>query len=529
MRAQGVAVRLECDVRYGWGRAYSTGLMEATQERWLPLAQALSLAEQQRAGGRLDAAEGLCRRILEVAPGHAGALHSLAIVLHDKGDLARAIEALERAIAVKGDVPLYHANLAEMCRRVGRLDEAITAGERALALKPDDPFVLNNLGIAHYDRDEYDRAVECYRRALALAPGSAQAHNNLGNAVLAQGDATTALTCYRRAVLLKPDYVDAHNNLAMTLLLAGDFEAGWRELEWRHRRAGRAETRFRQPQWRGEAFAGKTLLVQAEEGHGDAIHFLRYLPDVAARGGKVVLAAHRPLVRLARDLAPAVDVMTLGEKPPPFDLQINLMSLPLVFGTTLASVPAEVPYLAVDAGLAERWGRRLAAGTALRVGIVWSGALQYGHNRHRAIPAERLAPLLEIDGITWFSLQVGEPATQLARLPPGKITDLSGALADFGETAGAILALDLVISTDTAVPHLAGALAQPVWVMLAFMPDWRWLLGRDTSPWYPTMRLFRQPRPGDWPAVVERVAVELRRLLGGERQRLLPSAGGKAV
>lgn len=500
--------------------------MRVTQGRWLPLAEALSLADQQRAAGRLSAAEGLCRRILEVAPTDPGALHSLAIVLHDKGDPSGAITALERAIASKGDVPLYHTNLGEMYRRVGRYDEAVLAGERALALDPDSPLVLNNLGVARYDCGEYDKAAACYRRALAIAPRSPEAHNNFGNAVLAQGDATTALAFYRRAVALNPDYVDAHNNLAMTLLLTGDFESGWRELEWRHRRAGRPQTRISQPEWQGESFAGKTLLVQGEEGHGDAIHFLRYLPAVVARGGKVVLAVHRPLVRLARDLFSQVEVVALEEQPPHVDLHCSLMSLPLVFGTTLASVPAQVPYLSVAAEVAERWRRRLAGGSTLNVGLVWSGSVKYGQNRHRAMPAERLAPLLDIEGVRWFSLQVGEPKVELSRLPRGKITELSGELSDFTETAGALLALDLVISTDTAVPHLAGALARPAWVMLAFMPDWRWLLDRDTSPWYPTMRLFRQPRRGEWGRVVERVGAELRAVINGERRRLLPTALG---
>ena len=501
--------------------------MRVTQERWLPLAQALSLAETERAAGRLAAAEALCHRILQVVPSDAGALHLLAIVLHEKGDPIGAVEALERAIAAKGDVPLYQANLAEMYRRVGRHEEAIAAGQRALALNPDNPLALNNLGIAYYDRDQYDRAIECYRRSLALSPGSPEAHNNLGSAMLAQGDATAALACFRHAVALKPDYVDAHNNLAMTLLLTGDFESGWSELEWRHRRVVRPQVPLSQQQWRGEDFTGKTLLIQGEEGHGDAIHFLRYLPAAAARGGKLVLAVHRPLVRLARDLVPPVEVVALEEQPPRFDLHCSLMSLPLVFGTTLASVPAQVPYLSVATDVVELWQQRLAGGSALKVGLVWSGALKYGHNRHRAMAAERLAPLLEIEGVSWFSLQVGEPKRELARFPHGKITDLSGELTDFTETAGALLALDLVVSTDTAVPHLAGALARPAWVMLAFMPDWRWLLDRETSPWYPTMRLFRQPRRGEWGTVVERVAAELQAVRNGERWRLSPPASGR--
>jgi hypothetical protein len=266
----------------------------------------------------------------------------------------------------------------------------------------------------------------------------------------------------------------------------------------------------------------------AEEGHGDAIQFLRYLPAVAARGGKLVLAVHRPLVRLAERLAPGAEVIALEAALPRFDLSCSLMSLPRVFGTTVATVPATVPYLSVDPGVAERWRQRLVGSRGLKVGLVWSGALRYLHNSRRAIAAERLAPLFDLDGISWFSLQVGEPAAELTRLPPG-ITDLSPQLTDFAETAAAILALDLVISTDTAVPHLAGALARPVWVMLAFMPDWRWMLDRETNPWYPTMRLFRQPARGAWREVVHRVGMELRSVVDSRRDRLTSSVRAGSV
>lgn len=483
----------------------------------------MAAAEQRRANGDLPGAEDLCTQVLRAHPAHAPALHLLGVVLHQRGDLPAAIEALERAVSAQGGVALYHANLGEMCRQAGRLDDAISEAGLALALEPRNVHALNNLGIAHYDREEYEQAVESYRRAIEVAPDSAEAHSNLGNAVLALGNAAEALTFYRRAVALKPDYGDAHNNLAMTLLLSGDFENGWREFEWRHRRPGRERRRFEVPEWQGEGFDGRTLLVMAEEGHGDAIQFLRYLPAVAARGGKLVLAVHRPLVRLAERLVPGAEVIALEAALPRCDLSCSLMSLPRMFGTTLATVPATVPYLSVDPEVAGRWRQRLVGSRGLKVGLVWSGALKYLHNPRRAIAAERLAPLFRLGGISWFSLQVGERAAELALLPIG-INDLSPYLTDFTETAGALLALDLVISTDTAVPHLAGALARPVWVMLASMPDWRWMLDRETNPWYPTMRLFRQPVRGVWDDVVQRVGVELQSVLDGHRGRLTPAS-----
>ena len=496
--------------------------------QWLSAAEALALAESHRQAGRLAAAEDLCRRVLQAQPAHGATLNLLAAVVYQRGDAAAGIDLLRQAIEVNGGVPLYHSNLGEMCRVSGRLDEAVAAGRRAVELQPNYARAWNNLGIAYYDRDELDAAEECYRHAVELVPDFAEAYSNLANARLARADTAEALALYRRAVLLKPDYVDAHNNLAMTLLLTGDFTAGWRELEWRRQRPSVSGRGYAGPRWQGESFAGKTLLVHAEEGHGDAIHFMRYLPEVAKRGGSVVLAVHRGLARLAGRIAGVSAVIQLDAPAPPFDLQCPLMSVPLVLGTTLESVPAEVPYLSVDDAVVDRWRLRLRAAAGLKVGLVWSGALKYVNNRRRAIPAERLAPLLELEGVSWFSLQVGKRAADLAHLPAGKVTDLSSELTDYAETAGAILGLDLVISTDTSVPHLAGALARPVWLLLAFMPDWRWLLGRETTPWYPRTRLFRQPGREEWDRVVQRVAEELRAVVGGDRARLLP-AGDKAA
>ncbi len=499
----------------------------------MPMAAVLQLAQQRRAEGDLANAEELCRQVLKAEPAHAHALHLLGVVLHAKGDLQGAIDMTRQAVAADGGVALYHSNLGEMYRQAGRIEEAISEAGCALALEPRYAPILNNLGVARYDRDEYDQAADCYRRAIELEPNSPQAYNNLGNALLALGRAAEALPLYRQAVALSPDYADAHSNLAMALLLTGDFEDGWREFEWRRRRSGRERAYPRGTEWQGESLAGRSLLVLAEEGHGDSIHFMRYLPAVEARGGNLAVAVHAPLVGLTRRLVPRAEVISLDALRLGFDVWCPLMSLPRVFGTTLASVPSEVPYLSVDPAVAERWRARLADSRGLKVGLVWSGADGYGHNVRRAIAAERLAPLFDGEGVSWFSLQVGPRARELARLPSG-IVDLSPELTDFTETAGALLGLDLVISTDTAVPHLAGALARPVWVMLAFMPDWRWLLDRDTSPWYPTMRLFRQAARGAWDDVVRRVGVELQAVLRGQRDRLLPprsptsGGGGRA-
>jgi Flp pilus assembly protein TadD len=492
-----------------------------SEQRWAPLAEVLQLVESRRSTGDVPGAEALCRQVLSARPGHAEALHLLGVVLHTKGDLRGAIDALRQAVAADAGVALYHSNLGEMCRQAGRLDEAISEAGCALALEPRNIAILNNLGIAHYDRDEYEQASAHYRRAIELDPASPRAYSNLGNALLALAKPAEAVPLYRRAIAADPEYVDAHNNLAMTLLTTGDFDEGWREFEWRHRRPGREHFRLPGPVWQGEAFPGRTLLVMAEEGHGDAIHFMRYLPAVARLGGKLIVMVHRPLLGLARRLVPEAEVLAIAPQRPSFDIWCPMMSLPRVFGTTLETVPAAVPYLSVDPAVAARWRGRLAGSQGLKVGLVWSGAQGYLNNARRAITAERLAPLLDLEGVSWFSLQVGERAAELARLPPG-IVDLSAELTDFTETAGALLALDLLISTDTSVPHLAGALARPVWVMLAFVPDWRWMLDRETSPWYPTMQLFRQRARGAWDDVVQRVRVDLQSVQGGRRDLLIP-------
>jgi hypothetical protein len=262
--------------------------------------------------------------------------------------------------------------------------------------------------------------------------------------------------------------------------------------------------------WEGERLDGKTILLQSEQGFGDAIQFFRYVPAVAEHGGRIVLRVERAVVRLAASLPGSIVIKPADARLPPFDVWCPLMSLPHILGTRVDSIPAALPYLGTRRGIAERQQRNLAGMTGLRAGLAWAGSARHVNDLRRSIGLERLRPLLEVPGVSWASLQVGPRAADLADLPAGTIADLSGRLTDFAETAGAIANLDLVITIDTAVAHVAGAIGKPVWIMLPFSPDWRWMLERDDSPWYPTMRLYRQPRPGDWDDVLARVAVDLR-------------------
>jgi tetratricopeptide (TPR) repeat protein len=380
-------------------------------------------------------------------------------------------------------------------------------------LKPGLFEAHNNLGTALQLLGRMEEAEASYRRTVALNPGFAQAHNNLGAALAALDRGEEAEACYRRALALKPDLASAHMNLGIARLRLGDFEQGWREYDWRLQTAEFRSSVRSQPLWTGGPLTGKTILLYAEQGMGDTLQFLRYCPLVAAKGARVVLEVQPALARLAAGTAGAGAVLAAGEALPEVDLCCPLLSLPQRLGTGLESIPADIPYLCADSALARRWAREIAPAPGLKVGLVWAGHPDHKNDRNRSVALERLRPLLATKGVSWFSLQVGGRAAEIGGLPPGTIADLSARLEDFAETAAAISHLDLVISVDTAVAHLAGALGRRCWVLLPFLPDWRWLQAREDSPWYPSVRLFRQQRSGDWDTVVARAAEELSRLV----------------
>jgi hypothetical protein len=301
---------------------------------------------------------------------------------------------------------------------------------------------------------------------------------------------------------LKPDHAGAHLNRALALLLTAEFDEGWQEYEWRFAVA-HYDRKFDRPSWTGEPLGGRSILIHAEQGFGDALQFVRYVPSVAERGGRVVLETPEPLVRLARTVAGVSQVVARGDRLPAFDCHCPLLSLPRVFKTNLSTIPSAVPYLSAPAGSSAGWAEWIPTTPGLRVGIVWAGTTV------GAIDLRLLQPLWELDRVSWFSLQVGERSGDISSLAGAKIADLSPCITDFAETAAAVCRLDLVISVDTAVAHLAGALGRPTWVLLRHPPEWRWLLEREDSPWYPTARLFRQRKEGDWPEVVREVAATL--------------------
>lgn len=512
-----------------------------------------NLGTAYRMLNRLDEAAASYRRALALYPDFAEALGNLGIVLAEQGDHAGAKACYRRALALQPGFAEAHYNLGNSLRARHQTAAAIDAYRTALAIEPNFPDALGNLGALLFDAGDLGAAAECYRRSLALRPANPQTHNNLGNVLVAQDRLPEAIDSYRRAIALDPAYVAAHVNLgnalqekgdlaqakrsygealaldaanaqaewglALIALLEGDFASGWARHEARHRVPGFGPPRsLAQPQWRGEPLDGATILLHAEQGLGDTVQFVRYVPLVAARGGRVVLEVPPELKTLLGAMPGAMTVVAEGEPLPPFQWHCPLMSLPLAFGTELASIPADIPYLAADPAKQAAWQARLPAGS-LKVGLAWAGRPQHKRDRWRSLALARLAPLGAVPGVAFVSLQKG-PAAAEARTPPAGLAldDPTADLVDFADTAALVAALDLVIAVDTSVAHLAGALGKPVWVLLPEMPDWRWLLGRADSPWYPTARLFRQPSRGAWEPVVQVVADALRERVAATAQ-----------
>ncbi|HEY9805411.1 MAG TPA: tetratricopeptide repeat protein, partial [Candidatus Obscuribacterales bacterium] len=450
-----------------------------------------------------------------------------AVQHHEAGQLQQAEQLYRLILQQKSDYfPALHG-LGLIAYQAGYIDEAIAHYRQAIALKPDSADAYNNLGLALLANGEYAAAVASYQQAIALNANYAEAYNNLGHALRHQGKVAEAIAAYDQAIGLKPEFVSPHWNRSLALLLGGDLQQGFAEYEWRWRREGKQLRPFPQPLWDGSDLAGRRILLYAEQGFGDTIQFIRYATWVAERGGQVVVECQAPLVRLVQTVPGVQTVVPQGEALPAFEVQRPLMSLPWLHGTTLETVPATVPYLQVPNSSTASLNTPL--GTQLKVGFVWSGNPENRNNRNRSCTTADFRPLLDIPGVTLYSLQKAAQPEELAQLGEVgyRLQDLSPQLQDFGDTAAAIAQLDLVITVDTAVAHLAGALGKPVWVLLSFAPDWRWMLEREDTPWYPTMRLFRQAEFGDWAGVFTRVVTALQEALNGEVKNLVPpSIGG---
>jgi len=447
---------------------------------------------------------------LALAPGDADTLVARGNMHYAAKAFAAALADYDSAASTRPDAAPIHNNRGNALRELGRHQEALAAFERAIALKPDYAEVHNNRGNTQLELGHLAEALADYDRALALNPDFADALVNRGNALHHLGREQDAIASFDRALALNPQLAEAHWNKGLACLAFGDFTRGYQEYEWRWKRNGELQPRnFTQPQWRGEDLRGGTILLHAEQGFGDTIQFIRYLPMVMARGGKVVLEIPDDLRPLITQFDGVAAIARRGDALPPFDLHCPLMSLPLVFGTTLGTVPAPIPYLSPPAERIDRWRARLAEIKRPRVGLVWSGKPTHKNDRNRSIVLAELAPLLAQPGVSFVSLQKDYRDTDRAALAKAPLVRLDATLLDFADTAAVIAGLDLVIAVDTAVAHLTGAMGKPLWLLLPAIGDWRWLLERADSPWYPSARLFRQPRVGDWKNAIAAVAREL--------------------
>jgi tetratricopeptide (TPR) repeat protein len=513
--------------------------------------------------GDIESAEQLYRQILRLQPRHAGALHLLGSIhlqrgkaaealvacevalainpsnagaqqtqgdaLHDLERHVEAIEAYDRCLALAPGNFVAWSNRGSALLRSRRFEEAVASYERALALRKEFANPYLNRGAALQELGRFEAALESFDRAIALDRNLAAAHANRGCTLDCLGRPQEALASCERAIALQPDYAAAHLNRGMTLLRIGRFPEGWAEYEWRWRQTQSALHRGRRqssaPLWLGrEPLAGKTILLHAEQGYGDTLQFCRYARLVCERGAKVVLEVHPALKRVLSGLEGVAEVISRGEPARDVDFQCPLMSLPLAFGTTLETIPAAQRYLTAEPELVARWRARLQERRGFRVGLVWSGGFRpnepeyWSANARRNIEPQRLLEL-EHPRIEYVSLQKGQPAeAEPQELRPGspgalRLVDRTRELADFAETAALIENLDLVVSVDTATAHLAAAMGKPTWILSRFDGCWRWMLSRADSPWYPSVRLFRQQAPGTWDEVVRQVRDELFRLV----------------
>jgi tetratricopeptide (TPR) repeat protein len=446
-------------------------------------------------------------------PADADTLARAAIAAHRAGKIDEAERGYRAALSAAPDHPLASHYLGVVLYQRDRVAEAIPLLERSAAAFPLEPEFHTNLGLALAAADRHDEAIAAYRRALELKPAHATAWNNLGLVLNAALRLPEAVAAFREAIAHKPDFAQAHWNLALALLTQGEYREGWREYRWREsivELAGQ-ERRYAGPRWDGVVREGMTLLITAEQGLGDMLQFIRLVELLARNGVTVLVSAPRALMSLLATAPGVARVFGPQDSLPAYDARAPLLALADAFGINASTIPAKVPYLTPDAGRCAAVANALSAYAGRRkIGLAWAGNRAHANDRRRSIPLPTLAPLLGISEAAWFSLQpIGDDpaaaalnaASELIRLP---------VRSEFDGTAALVSQLDLVITVDTSIAHLAGALAKPTWALLPFAPDWRWQTRRTDSPWYPTARLFRQPRPGDWHAVVRDVLAALR-------------------
>jgi tetratricopeptide (TPR) repeat protein len=464
----------------------------------VPMGELFTIAARQERNGNLAEADRLLNYILAVAPNQPDALHMSGIVAFRLGRHEEALAKMEQAVAHGVDIALYLRNICEVYRTLNRLDQAVAAAKRAVALAPSDPLCLHNLAVIHYERVEIDESIDCAERAL----------------------------------LMNPDLAGAHFARAEALLIKGDLERGWEEYEWRFRIADAAKLMppTDRPQWDGKPLADGTLLLVADQGFGDVIQFCRYIPWVLERCPDVAIACSSEVIPVLRQFLPEDRIFFRWENCPPYKAFCALSGLPRLHRTRLDDVPAAIPYLRADPARIAAWAerlRRLTPSSHRKIGIVWAGRPTHNNDRRRSSKLAAFAPLAALPGVALVSLQKGPSAGQagsyFGRAP---LINIGAEVRGYDDTMALLECLDLVVTVDTSVGHLAAAMGKPVWILLATSPDWRWLLGRENSPWYPTVRLFRQTVPRVWGDVFQKVAAAVKE---GEGSALDPQKGRRPL
>jgi tetratricopeptide (TPR) repeat protein len=464
------------------------------------------------------------QRALELDPKNPAIHNNLGVALEQDGKREESVASFREAGRLKPDYADAFHNLGNVLRRLGRLAEAEAEYRKAVKLQPEWAELCNHLGIALLGQAKHAEAEACFRRSLRLKPDLAEAHNNLGVLCEQQGKVDESIAAYQEALRLRPDAADTHKNLALGWLMRGDYARGWPEYEWRWKSPPSSARSFSQPRWDGRALQGQAVLLYAEQGLGDTIQFVRYATLIQQRGGVVLLEAPGVLQRLLAR-CPGIDrFIPQGAPLPDFAFQCPLLSLPAVFHTTLETVPAAVPYLSAEPARIETWRQELAPVNGIKIGIAWQGSPKYGGDAHRSIRLQEFEPVATAPNVRLVSLQKGWGAEQLQAVARWEVVNFGERLdadAPFLDTAAVMQHLDLVVTSDTAVAHLAGALGVPLWMAVPQAADWRWLRQGERCAWYPTMRIFRQRRWGDWAEVFARVAQELRAASFGQQRPIL--------
>ena len=479
-----------------------------------------NLANTFKECGKLSKAIENYQKAIQINHSFSEAYNNLGSALKEQDDIGKAIKCYKKAIELNPNYVEAHSNLGNVFRENGKINDALKHCQKAIELNPNCAEALNNLGNILKDYGNLDEAISYFQKAIGPKPNLAEAYNNLGNAFKEQGKIDLAIEHYEKAIDIKPDYADAHYNKSLALLLMGMFEDGWVEYEWRFQSKEVSRQigvrHFNKPRWDGSELGGKTILVYAEQGFGDTIQFIRYLAFVKAKGGHVIFVCQKHLVNLLQGYI-GIDLLIEencdGTIDIDFDVYTSLLSLPLLLGITSNNISVKFPYLFPNKELKNTWNKRINS-VLFKVGLVWAGNPLNKNDRNRSCKLTDFATLLKIDGIAFYSLQKDLPSVEIKNLLAEiNIVNLDDQLHNFADTAAVLSNLDLLVSVDTAVAHLAGALGIDVWTMIPFVPDWRWLLRSDKTPWYPSMRLYRQHKPGDWKSVIDCVVGDLENLI----------------